>query len=233
MRDFTGSWFVHISIFLVFFLIGFGLMRLKRQKASWLSLISGAFCYAIFVVVATISFFWASMFLEGITPVKSAIIGVILALIFVTYAFMFRELRKWIKEHNVPSPIELLDKLVENVSHGLVLVLKRVGNLLKRYGKQMLFLAVLGALSLVSIGYYRYTHDLEQAIKNGNYEQALSLLADQLTGTDSLTGSQQDELRRMQSGQPYNAHTPEMYAWRGEVKKLLRRLNITESAHAG
>ena len=38
----------------------------------------------------------------------------------------------------------------------------------------------------------------------------------------------QDELRRMQSGEPYNAHTPEMYAWRGEVKKLLRRLNITE-----
>ena len=42
------------------------------------------------------------------------------------------------------------------------------------------------------------------------------------------SASLQDELRRMQSGQPYNAHTPEMYAWRDEVKKLLRRLNITE-----
>ena len=40
--------------------------------------------------------------------------------------------------------------------------------------------------------------------------------------------SLQDELRRMQSGAPYNAHTPEMYAWRDEVKKVLRRLNITE-----
>ena len=30
------------------------------------------------------------------------------------------------------------------------------------------------------------------------------------------------------NGEPYNAHTPEMYAWRGEVKKTLRRLNITE-----
>lgn len=38
----------------------------------------------------------------------------------------------------------------------------------------------------------------------------------------------QDELRRMTSGEPYDAHTPEMYAWRDEVKKLLRRLNITE-----
>ena len=40
--------------------------------------------------------------------------------------------------------------------------------------------------------------------------------------------SLQDELRRMQNGEPYDAHTPEMRAWRGEVKKLLRRLNITE-----
>ena len=32
----------------------------------------------------------------------------------------------------------------------------------------------------------------------------------------------------MQNGEPYDAHTPEMRAWRGEVKKLLRRLNITE-----
>lgn len=32
----------------------------------------------------------------------------------------------------------------------------------------------------------------------------------------------------MTNGEPYNAHTPEMYAWRDEVKKLLRRLNITE-----
>ena len=38
----------------------------------------------------------------------------------------------------------------------------------------------------------------------------------------------QDELRRMQNGEHHNAHTPEMYAWRDEVKKLLRRLNITE-----
>lgn len=38
----------------------------------------------------------------------------------------------------------------------------------------------------------------------------------------------QDELRRMQSGQPYDAHTPEMRAWRDETKKLLRRLNMTE-----
>lgn len=38
----------------------------------------------------------------------------------------------------------------------------------------------------------------------------------------------QDELRRMQSGQPYDGHTPEMYAWRDEVKKLLHRLNHTE-----
>ena len=38
----------------------------------------------------------------------------------------------------------------------------------------------------------------------------------------------QEELRRMSSGEHYNAHTPEMYAWRDEVKKLLRRLNITE-----
>lgn len=38
----------------------------------------------------------------------------------------------------------------------------------------------------------------------------------------------QDELRRMMSGGHYDAHTPEMRAWRDEVKKLLRRLNITE-----
>ena len=31
----------------------------------------------------------------------------------------------------------------------------------------------------------------------------------------------QEELSRMKNGEPYNAHTPEMYAWRDEVKKLL------------
>ena len=36
------------------------------------------------------------------------------------------------------------------------------------------------------------------------------------------------ELDRMKAGLPYDAHTPEMYAYRDEVKKLLRRLNITE-----
>lgn len=40
--------------------------------------------------------------------------------------------------------------------------------------------------------------------------------------------SLQDELRRMQSGEPYDAHTPKMRAWRDEVKKLLHRLNTTE-----
>lgn len=38
----------------------------------------------------------------------------------------------------------------------------------------------------------------------------------------------QDELRRMMNGEHYDAHTSEMRAWRGETKKLLRRLNITE-----
>jgi len=37
-----------------------------------------------------------------------------------------------------------------------------------------------------------------------------------------------EELRKMQAGEPYDAHTPEMYAWRDETKKLLRRLNVTE-----
>ena len=36
------------------------------------------------------------------------------------------------------------------------------------------------------------------------------------------------ELDKMMAGLPYDAHTPEMYAYRDEVKKLLRRLNITE-----
>lgn len=43
-----------------------------------------------------------------------------------------------------------------------------------------------------------------------------------------LNPALQSELERMKSGQPYDAHTPEMRAWRDEVKKLLRRLNITE-----
>lgn len=38
----------------------------------------------------------------------------------------------------------------------------------------------------------------------------------------------QEELRRMMNGEHYDAHTPEMRAWRGETKKLLRRLNIAE-----
>lgn len=38
----------------------------------------------------------------------------------------------------------------------------------------------------------------------------------------------QDELRRMASGQPYDAHTPEMRSWRAEVKLLLKRINVTE-----
>ena len=38
----------------------------------------------------------------------------------------------------------------------------------------------------------------------------------------------QEELRKMSNGEHYDAHIPEMRAWRDEVKKLLRRLNITE-----
>ena len=40
--------------------------------------------------------------------------------------------------------------------------------------------------------------------------------------------SLQAELKKMMNGEAYDAHTPEMYAWRDEVKKVLRRLNITE-----
>ncbi|MDR1555833.1 MAG: sugar O-acetyltransferase [Tannerellaceae bacterium] len=38
----------------------------------------------------------------------------------------------------------------------------------------------------------------------------------------------QEELHRMRTGLTYNAHTPEMYAYRAEVKKKLHRLNVTE-----
>ena len=34
------------------------------------------------------------------------------------------------------------------------------------------------------------------------------------------------ELENMQAGRPYNAHTPEMYEYRDEVKKLLRDADI-------
>lgn len=47
---------------------------------------------------------------------------------------------------------------------------------------------------------------------------------EELMQCDSL----QKELKKMMNGEPYDAHTPEMYAWRDEVKILLRRLNITE-----
>lgn len=36
------------------------------------------------------------------------------------------------------------------------------------------------------------------------------------------------ELQNMRDGLPYNAHTPAMYAYRGEVKKKLHQLNVTE-----
>ena len=38
----------------------------------------------------------------------------------------------------------------------------------------------------------------------------------------------QEQLDLMRSGKPYDAHTPEMYAWRDEVKKKLHKLNVTE-----
>lgn len=38
----------------------------------------------------------------------------------------------------------------------------------------------------------------------------------------------QEELEQMRNGQPYDAHTPEMYAFRGEIKKKLHQLNVTE-----
>lgn len=37
-----------------------------------------------------------------------------------------------------------------------------------------------------------------------------------------------DALQRMRNGEPYFADSPEMFALRGEVKKLLRKLNNTE-----
>ena len=40
--------------------------------------------------------------------------------------------------------------------------------------------------------------------------------------------SLQEELRKMQNGEHYDAHTPEMYAWRDEMKRLLHRFNVTE-----
>ena len=38
----------------------------------------------------------------------------------------------------------------------------------------------------------------------------------------------QEELKCMREGLHYNAHTPEMYAYRAEVKKKLHQLNVTE-----
>ena len=51
-----------------------------------------------------------------------------------------------------------------------------------------------------------------------------------MTRKEQLQQSQalQDELRRMASGKPYDAHTPEMRAWRAEVKLLLKKINITD-----
>lgn len=51
-----------------------------------------------------------------------------------------------------------------------------------------------------------------------------------MTETEKLMQSEslQEEIRKMNSGLPYDAHTPEMRAWRRETKNLLRRLNITE-----
>lgn len=40
--------------------------------------------------------------------------------------------------------------------------------------------------------------------------------------------SLQDEIRRMKSGMPYNAHTKEMRALRAETKQLLKKINITD-----
>ena len=38
----------------------------------------------------------------------------------------------------------------------------------------------------------------------------------------------QEELKCMREGLHYDAHTPEMYAYRAEVKKKLHQLNVTE-----
>lgn len=39
---------------------------------------------------------------------------------------------------------------------------------------------------------------------------------------------QKSEMEKMFAGEPYNAHTPEMYAFRTKVKRLLHKLNVTE-----
>lgn len=38
----------------------------------------------------------------------------------------------------------------------------------------------------------------------------------------------EEELERMRAGEHYDAHTPEMFAYRAEVKKKLHQLNVTE-----
>ena len=38
----------------------------------------------------------------------------------------------------------------------------------------------------------------------------------------------EEEIAAMRSGQPYDAHTPEMYAFRDKVKHKLHRFNVTE-----
>ena len=43
----------------------------------------------------------------------------------------------------------------------------------------------------------------------------------------------QEELKCMREGLHYDAHTPEMYAYRAEVKKKLHQLNVTEYAAEG
>ena len=41
----------------------------------------------------------------------------------------------------------------------------------------------------------------------------------------------QEELKCMREGLHYDAHTPEMYAYRAEVKKKLHQLNVRLPVH--
>lgn len=198
-KDIFHYWYIHVPLFFVFVLVGLGLVRLKRRKDTWAALLPGALLYAVLIVVAIVPFYWTTMLVDGVLPVGSAVRAVCFSLIIVTIAFMARELREWFRERfgSKPSFQKLLVKRLEKVNWEMKVWMIKGGELLKRNWIFMLLLVVLGVASVVAIGYYRYSHDLEQALRDGNYQRALSLTVDKMLESDSLTADDRDELRRL------------------------------------
>ena len=194
-----ASWYIHIPIFLGFVLLGLLIMKQKRKEEKWTALLPGAFLFAALTVIASVVFFWCFLYMDGKSFNLSGTLGVFMGLTFVLFGFYAREIWQWDKARREKALAEH-EKRQRQIRRRIRRTKARFHictAFLKRHWIIVSAVTGLCLLAIFGVKYYQYSHDIEIALKEGNYERALRLRAGQMLTGDSLTSSDMSELRQL------------------------------------